>query len=75
MKILQKLFAFRSAEKSGDSRIALHSMLADLIKDAVECGNDACLPAEKAAQAFAKGLAAYDKECSAPSSAKLRSDP
>jgi hypothetical protein len=59
MKILRILFGFRSTENAVHAETELRTMLVQVIRQSVENLGDADADAEKAAKAFAKGLAAF----------------
>jgi len=75
MKMLRNRFASSASESEGHVKNALHKMLVEVITGAVERCDDADAYAEKAAKAFAKGLAVFDKECAASTSAGRQSNP
>jgi hypothetical protein len=61
MKILKNLLSLRSNRNVREAEKALHAVLIRVIEEAVKSNSqcDADADAEKAAKAFAKGLAAF----------------
>lgn len=70
MKILKKLLSLRSSCGVTEAEKSLNSILIGVIEHAVSNGSrcDADADAEKAAKAFAKGLAAFAAERAASNS-------